>query len=186
MGGGARAPAAWRTMSGVASELTIRRAEPGDLPAVTAIERGSFSDPWSASAFLALLERSEALFCVATTPRAGEAGEGREEVIGFTVGYVALDQAELANVAVRAEARGRGVGRRLVEHVIRECAHRGALELFLEVRESNAAARGLYRSEGFSEIGRRRRYYERPVEDALILRRPLHRGDEVVRGAAAR
>jgi ribosomal-protein-alanine N-acetyltransferase len=67
--------------------------------------------------------------------------------------------------------RGQGVGGRLLDATIGELERRGATSTFLEVRESNAAARALYASRGFDSVGRRRNYYRRPVEDALVLRR---------------
>jgi len=152
-----------------AARVLIREARLSDLPAIVRIERESFSDPWSLRSFERLLRRQEALFEVAVRASA-DPRSLEEEVVGFCVGYVVVDEAELANVAVSAEARREGVGRRLVQHVIATVRNRGARELFLEVRISNSAARALYAELGFAEVGRRTRYYDRPVEDALILR----------------
>lgn len=151
-----------------AGELTIRPAEPADIAAVVQIEREAFTDPWSARSFEALIGRDELLFEVATQ------GEGViARVVGYYVVYLAFEVGELANVAVGSAARGRGVGRGLMQHALQAARGRGVMELFLEVRESNSAARRLYESLGFVEIGRRARYYDRPVEDALVLRRLL-------------
>ena len=133
-----------------------------DVDAVWAIERGSFSDPWSRGSFAALLGDARSVFAVAEA-----AGGG---VAGYAVAFFVVDQAELANLAVAPSARRRGVGALLLDHTIARGAARGVGEMFLEVRESNAAARGLYASRGFVEVGRRRGYYRRPVEDALVLR----------------
>jgi ribosomal-protein-alanine N-acetyltransferase len=76
-------------------------------------------------------------------------------------------------VAVALEERGRGTGRRLIEAALERVRQRGARECFLEVRESNVIARSLYERCGFQAIGRRRSYYTRPVEDALVMRRDL-------------
>jgi ribosomal-protein-alanine N-acetyltransferase len=81
-----------------------------------------------------------------------------------------LDQSELGNVAVRPEARSRGVGGALVDAVVERVKERGAHELFLEVRESNEAAQRVYRERGFVAVGRRKSYYSAPVEDALVMR----------------
>ena len=74
------------------------------------------------------------------------------------------------NLTVTPEGRGRGLGRFLLRLAKDLATRRGAREAFLEVRESNLAARALYRSAGFSEVGRRPGYYTRPREDALLLR----------------
>jgi ribosomal-protein-alanine N-acetyltransferase len=94
-------------------------------------------------------------------------------MVGYSVLARAADEAELLNLAVAEGARGRGVGTALVRRVITDAAEWGAWAVFLEVRASNAAALALYGRAGFSEVGRRRGYYRRPLEDALILRREL-------------
>ena len=92
--------------------------------------------------------------------------------LGFALGRVQADQAEILTIAVRPGARGQGVGRALLHGLLAEAAKRGALELFLEVAEPNAAARALYAGAGAKEVGRRRRYYADGA-DALVLRLPL-------------
>jgi len=93
---------------------------------------------------------------------------------GRAVGYVlarqAADEAEILNLGVAPAARRRGIGRALVREGLAALAARGAEQVFLEVRESNAAARALYAEFGFAEVGRRRGYYRRPTEDAIVLR----------------
>jgi ribosomal-protein-alanine N-acetyltransferase len=142
----------------------VRPAERRDLAVVVAIEQSAFGDPWSANSFGQLLDNPGVLFAVAE-----EAGA----VAGYVVAWFAADEAEVANVAVAPVARGRGVGGRLLDLALTEAARRGAATVYLEVRESNGAARRLYASRGFAEVGRRRRYYRNPVEDALVLARPL-------------
>jgi ribosomal-protein-alanine acetyltransferase len=86
---------------------------------------------------------------------------------------MAVDEAEVANLAVASAARGQGIGALLVQAVLDRARAMGALDCWLEVRASNAAARGLYRHLGFDDVGLRRRYYARPVEDAILMRRNL-------------
>jgi [ribosomal protein S18]-alanine N-acetyltransferase len=148
---------------GPSPTVVLRRAAVSDLAAVSAIERASFSDPWTQSAFASLVS-SDAHFTVAATPSPGGS------VLGYVVAWFAGGQGDVANIAVAPEARGRGVGARLLDDALRAAAAAGARELYLEVRESNAAARALYASRGFEEVGRRRNYYRRPAEDALVLR----------------
>lgn len=142
---------------------------PADLPAVVAIERSSFTTPWTESTFRSLLERKGTGLWVA------EAGASSGEIAGYTVVWAVREQAELGNVAVAEGFRRRGVATRLVNTVLDWLGARGVRELYLEVRESNRAARDLYERLGFRPIGRRKRYYSRPPEDALVLRRAVAR-----------
>ncbi len=91
---------------------------------------------------------------------------------GFILIRVVADEAEILTLAVRPEARRRGLGARLVAAAAARAAALGAERLFLEVAQDNAAARGLYAGSGFAEVGRRRGYYARPgatAVDALTL-----------------
>jgi ribosomal-protein-alanine N-acetyltransferase len=144
---------------------TLRRAVAADLPFVAEIERNSFSDPWSMASFRAALGEERVLFVVAESPSG--------ELLGYVVAWSTVDEAELANLAVVPTARGAGVGKALVDAALRYGKEKGCVCLFLEVRESNAAARAVYVARGFEQVSRRRRYYRDPVEDALVLRAPL-------------
>jgi [ribosomal protein S18]-alanine N-acetyltransferase len=132
-----------------------------DVPAVVRIERESFSAPWRRDTFLSLVEFGGMELWVADLPSG--------EVVAYAIFSLVEDQAELANIAVREDHRGRGIGALLLDQVIEKAAESGAAELFLEVRESNMPALSLYHSRGFEEVGRRRRYYHDPVEDARVL-----------------
>ena len=139
-----------------------------DITTIAAIEQRSFSDPWSERSFRDVLAHSRMYFaCV----REGEAdGRASPRVLGYVVAWFASGQGEIANLAVDPDARGKGVGSALLDAALEQGKRQGAEEVFLEVRSSNRAARQLYESRGFSEVGRRRRYYRFPVEDAVILR----------------
>jgi ribosomal-protein-alanine N-acetyltransferase len=139
-----------------------------DISAIAAIEQRSFSDPWSERAFRDVLAHSRMYF--ACLRDGGGDGYPRPSVLGYVVAWFAGGQGEIANLAVDDSARGRGVGSALLDAAIEEARRHGTDEVFLEVRSSNARARQLYESRGFVEVGRRRRYYRRPVEDAIILR----------------
>lgn len=142
----------------------MRAAVPNDLDAVAAIEHESFSDPWSRASFAQLIGRPHLHFFVATR---GDA------VIGFSIAYAAAGEAEIANIAVASTVRGQGIGGALLRHLLSTLRTDGAVEVWLEVRASNTAARALYDRFGFVEVGRRRNYYKRPVEDAVSMRRDL-------------
>lgn len=145
-----------------ASSLALRDLTFGDLPRVIAIEESCFSTPWQRSTFEALMHRADADLIGAFS---------RGELVGYAITWTIMDQSELGNVAVSPDARRRGLGRLLVETALGRVRARGARECFLEVRESNHAARDLYGNLGFEPIGRRRRYYSRPVEDAVVMRK---------------
>lgn len=81
--------------------------------------------------------------------------------------------AEILNLVVSEDLARKGVGTALVEEAARRMAASGAERVWLEVRESNAAARAFYARLGFAETGRRARYYRHPEEDALLLESPL-------------
>jgi ribosomal-protein-alanine N-acetyltransferase len=146
--------------------LQLRSLGPGDLPRIMEIERVSFSVPWQRNTFDSLFRRND-------TDLVGAERDG--VLVGYAVCWTILDEAELGNVAVAPEARACGVADTLVRAVLERIRQRGARACFLEVRESNLAAQRLYRRRGFEVVGRRRAYYSRPVEDALVMR--LHLGE---------
>ena len=154
---------------GATERVTLRAALPGDIPGVVALERECFSDPWSARAFTEEIDRPTSRFVVACSGRAGEPGQ----LVGYAIAHVVADEAELANLAVSSTWRGQGIGAMLVREVIDVVRGAGARHLWLEVRASNASARHLYGQLGFDDVGVRRRYYARPVEDAILMRRTL-------------
>ncbi len=140
-----------------------------DIRAVAAIEASAFSDPWPAEAFDSLIGRSHARLQVAV--------DAHDVILGYCVILRALDEGEVANIATSSAARGRGVGGALLDEALAHGDSTGVASMFLEVRVSNAPARALYESRGFRLVGRRRGYYQRPDEDALVLRRDGPAGD---------
>jgi len=96
--------------------------------------------------------------------------EDRGDVAGFIVGKQIDHEWEIENIAVTGDARRRGLGTRLLGEFLDVVSSHGGREIFLEVRESNHAARALYEKWAFVEAGRRKAYYQHPAEDALILK----------------
>lgn len=143
---------------------TLRRAAAGDVPAMVEIERASFSDPWSAASFRALLDSPIGRVTVAELDGA---------LLGYAVAWRVDAEAELANIAVAPGARRTGVAAALLDELLEEYDRPPAASVFLEVREGNVAAQALYASRGFTTVGRRAGYYRRPTEDALVMRRPV-------------
>jgi ribosomal-protein-alanine N-acetyltransferase len=144
--------------------VSVRDADPSDIPAVVAIERASFSEPWSAGMFRAHLRGDINTFVVAC-----DGGD----VVGFAIAHTVIDESELLNMAVKQSMRGRGVGAILLGTICARCAMRGSESITLDVRASNTTARALYASHGFTQVGIRRHYYHEPEEDGLILRAEL-------------
>jgi ribosomal-protein-alanine N-acetyltransferase len=145
--------------------ITIEPALRSDLPLIAELEKAAFSDPWSPASFESVMDEPAAYMAVARA--------ATERILGYVVAWFAADEGEIANLAVREPTRRQGIGASLLDATLIEGRRRGALNMYLEVRESNDAARRLYASRGFLEIGRRRGYYRRPAEDAIVLRLEL-------------
>jgi ribosomal-protein-alanine N-acetyltransferase len=94
-------------------------------------------------------------------------------VCGLVVFRTMADEAEILNLAVDSTRRRRGIGSRLMEGALAACKMAGVKRIFLEVRDSNDAARKFYLRMGFTQVGRRRKYYLEPMEDALVLARTV-------------
>ena len=147
---------------GLPEGWSVEPLEVSDLDEVLAVERASFSNPWSRQMFLWEMENAGVSYAyVLRTPT--------WRVAGFCTAWLVLDELHINNLAVRPECRGQGAGRKLLNFVLREAAALGASKATLEVRRSNAAALKLYEGLGFRVEGARRNYYTSPVEDALIL-----------------
>ncbi|MGN6324384.1 ribosomal protein S18-alanine N-acetyltransferase [Pseudolysinimonas sp.] len=144
----------------------LRRAEADDLDAIMAIERATFpEDAWSTSSMRAELAGPHGHYLVAVDDE------------GAIVGYAGLlapsgsRQGDIQTITVAEAARGRGIGRALMEALLAEADHRGVDEVFLEVRAGNAIAQHLYASLGFERIAVRPHYYQPDNEDAWVMRR---------------
>ncbi|CAH0229568.1 N-alpha-acetyltransferase RimI [Microbacterium sp. Bi98] len=147
--------------------MTLRDATPDDLDAIMAIEHRSFpTDAWSSEAMALELASPHGRYLV-------------DEQDGAIIGYGGVralqgsSDADIQTIAFDVEHRGRGRGRALLRSLLDAAVERGAREVFLEVRADNPGAEGLYRSEGFEEIGRRPRYYQPDDVDAIVMRLAL-------------
>ena len=139
----------------------IRRAVKQDIPQIIEIEKVSFSDPWDKQLFLDAIDPKDKYLMVA---------EGGKEIEGYIVFEKVLDEGHITNLAVEAKHRKKGIAAGLVRYVLDLARGLGVKEIFLEVRESNEAAKKLYSKFGFREIGRRKGYYPKANEDALVLK----------------
>jgi ribosomal-protein-alanine N-acetyltransferase len=145
--------------------VVIRPAQERDLDDVASIERAVFKDPWSRRSFADLVHEKNVLFLVAE--------RDARTVAGYAIVLLAGVESELANLAVARLMQKQGLGRRLLNEALSQARARWCREIFLEVRESNVAATKLYASTGFEAVGRRVRYYARPIEDAIVMRARL-------------
>jgi ribosomal-protein-alanine N-acetyltransferase len=137
---------------------------PGDLDRVVEIAWSLKDAPhWPLAAYMDALDPNAALQRIALV--AAETGA----IVGFTVASLLAPQSELETIAVAAGGQRRGVGGRLFSGLVEELNLAEIHEVILEVRASNLPAFGFYRALGFSETGRRPRYYADPQEDALLL-----------------
>ncbi len=153
-----------------ADEPVLRPMTSGDIADLCAIEREVFSDPWPQSAFRELLGVANRVNLVL---------ELSGQIVGYIMAQCVADEVQIQNVAVRAVWQRRGFGAILLRCAEEEGQARGALCSILDVRGQNVAALALYERFGYRMIGRRRNYYQRPVDDALILFRRL----DIVPGA---
>jgi ribosomal-protein-alanine N-acetyltransferase len=150
----------------LAKRLTVTPCCKEDLPEVQAIlQFASGAAAWSELGLADMLEDYSSCFLVA---RQGK------EIAGFIAGRKIANQGEILNLAVIPKCRRQGVGRMLVEELFEVFKREHVVEVFLEVRESNLAAIAIYESLGFREVGKRPRYYQNPVEAALLLKVPTH------------
>ena len=149
--------------------MTIVPMKERHLDDLARLERLCFSRPWSREALKEELTNPAACFLV---------GEEAGEVLGYAGMHCAAGECYVDNVAVFPEARRQGVGRKLMEALLQAAAARGGEFLSLEVRPSNLEALALYRGLGFREVGRRRRFYDDPVEDGLLLTKDLEKEED--------
>ena len=141
--------------------LTIARMEEEHIQAVADLETICFSTPWTEDNLRDSLREDTNFFFVAL--------DEDDDVIGYVGVSVAADSCFVNNIAVYPACRREGVGTALMKIAIMTADAYGTEFISLEVRESNTAAIALYESLGFEEMGRRKNFYRRPQEDALIM-----------------
>lgn len=133
-----------------------------DVDDMLAIERSSFSNPWSREMYVSELANTGlSHFLVVRN------GHGR--VIGFCTFWIVADEEHINNIAVAVPHRRTGVASSLLRRALEEGTRRGIQVAILEVRRSNRAARLLYEGFGFVVVGVRTAYYSQPAEDAIVL-----------------
>ncbi len=141
--------------------MEFRRSRPDDAPAIRALELEYFSDGWSERDIFSAIS-TEGAMCYSAID-----DDGR--LCAYVLARLIAPEAEIYRVAVRMDKRRRGIGYRLLDYAIKCERGRGLESVFLEVRESNVAARNLYRAHNFREIAERKNYYKNPTENAVIM-----------------
>lgn len=140
--------------------IEVKLMEIRDLPEVVEIEKEIFSIPWSLKSFQESLINKNTLYMVAVE---------NEKVIGYAGMYISFEEGDISNVAVASNYRKRGVATKLLLEIIRRAHEKGVTDVTLEVRETNVGAIRLYEKLGFKEVGIRKNFYEKPIENALIM-----------------
>jgi [ribosomal protein S18]-alanine N-acetyltransferase len=145
--------------------VSLLWAAPERAEEIAVLHARIFDPAWDTESIKSLLEHPAATSLVAV------AGEPKA-AIGFVIGQLAADEAEILSIGVSPAWQRAGLGTRLLEGLARAARRGEAKRIFLEVAEDNAPAGALYKKVGFVETGRRKRYYERPGRepiDALTL-----------------
>lgn len=164
--------------------MLIRGMTTEDIPQVAKIETECFSVPWSEKSFADSLKREDTIFLVCEEEKNKEIhdihGENSEKlqnepnisdkkIIGYIGMYLSFEEGEITNVAVTSSARKKGVGNALINAIKEFAKQQNIQRIILEVRASNTPAITLYEKNGFVFVGKRKNFYEKPVEDANIM-----------------
>lgn len=140
----------------------VRATAQDDLSDVEALQRRAFTNAWGAEALRWELKNTDVARLYLMRDPAGA-------LVAYCACWMVFDELHINSLAVDLPWRRRGLARRLLSEVFRDAIAAGAQSATLEVRQSNAAARGLYESLGFRVEAVRRDYYQEPREDALVL-----------------
>ena len=149
--------------------IDIKPMNKGDIEIVSQIEKNNFSEPWSYDSFVTQTEKDYAV-------------NFTSHFAGMPIGYICCDnilgEVNINTVAVDDNFRNHSIGTKLINKVVEWCKKNNAELLTLEVRESNTPAICLYKKCGFEIIGKRKNFYSKPVEDALIMTKYFN-GDSI-------
>lgn len=142
------------------NNLIIEKMTEKDIDGVYEVEKNCFEHHWSKDSFKKELKNDVARYLVA-------------KIDGKIAGYVGIwfvvDEGHITNVAVHSDYRGRKIGDKLIQELVKLCKDSGIVSMTLEVRVSNVVAQGLYKKYGFKIAGIRKEYYSDNKEDAIIM-----------------
>ncbi len=139
------------------SDCTLAKGE--DTKKIAEMEKEYFSDAWSEKIVADEVAKEKVVVI-----------KDKENIVGYCIFMVAADEGEILRIAVNNAQRKKGYGKKLLSFAIDEMKKKGVISVFLEVRATNSAARALYHSIGFEEIGQRKNYYTNPKEDAILYK----------------
>lgn len=143
------------------AKIHIRKMKEGDLKEVMEIEKVSFSSPWSRNVFAQeVKENRYAHYFVL---------EDGNKVVGYAGMWIVIDDAQVTNIAIHPNYRGKKLGEKLFGYLLQYALHQRVVRLSLEVRVSNLVAQRMYRKFGLVPAGIRKNYYTDNQEDALIM-----------------
>ena len=140
--------------------IEIKKMTTSHIEEIAKLEKECFSSPWSEDGLKTELNNNFACFFVAFSG---------DEIAGYIGSHNVLGEVYITNVAVFPEFRRNGVGKALVEFLVNKMKEENAEFVTLEVRKSNLSAISLYEKCGFQNVGERRKFYEKPVEDAILM-----------------
>lgn len=145
----------------------------GHLDAVLAIENAAYAVPWTRGNFIDSMASGYDTWLLVDAQRA---------LLGYFVAMEGVEEMHLLNVTVAPERQGQGLARCMLSRLVAICGERGARELWLEVRDSNARARQVYERFGFTQVGVRRGYYPQAPgvagrEDAVVMSLKMSESD---------
>lgn len=146
------------------AKVRVREMKVEDVAAVAELEYQSFPDPWSQKSISETISNPQTICLLA---------EKAGKITGYLLAYIAVDEAEIARIAVIKEQRRQGTGGSLMHALEESCKARQIRKVLLDVRESNQTARAFYEKTGFQEDGIRKGFYEAPPEDAVLMSREL-------------
>lgn len=148
-------------------QISIDYMTEADAKEAAVIEADCFSQPWNELAFSNAVKDDNYVYITA---------KDADILIGYAGCVISFDEADVTNIAVTKGYRRQGIAEELLNNLMRLAYNKGVKKMYLEVRESNESARNLYNKLGFEQIGKRRAFYQRPTEDAvLMLKNPIGR-----------
>lgn len=140
--------------------IKVRSMQDADVEQISRLEEEAFSMPWSRESFFSMIHNQNARYYVA---------EKDGHVVGGCGVLMAAGEGNITNVVVDKKFRGQGIGTRMLQYLIKEGEKNGLCAFTLEVRVSNAQAIHVYEKLGFFSEGIRPNFYEKPIEDAMIM-----------------
>lgn len=142
--------------------ISVQQMQIADVPEVMKIDTGAFPAPWTKEIYeQELIENDFAHYFVMKTDTG--------DIIGYVGMWIIFDDAQITNIAVHQDYRGKKIGEKLFGFALAYAFQRGAQKLSLEVRPSNTVAKNMYRKFGLEEGSVRKNYYPDNGEDAIVM-----------------